>query len=203
MVLFILLILLFLLELATFIGSLFYLSRISREKYDSLCEKIVKRFAKRNHLLSLTKLNLYDFEQNHINVDHILFGKKYIYLITDFKLDGFVYGDAYDKSWIYYNRHQKSNKYITNLNDLANQNIKDVAGLLGINSDPFVSVCLISSNCDFKLKNQEQQLNHFTHFFSLKKRIKQLETSPIDSLDKEQIYEEFKTIEEANKQYQD
>lgn len=198
---FILLAVILVLEVAFFIGFFFYTSRMSPLKFDLYCEKLVKHFAKRNKLLCLTRLNISNFERNRISVNHIIFGKKYIYLISDFKLNGFVYGGKDDKSWIYYNRHEKKNKYIVNLNELANQNIKEVSALLGVNSDPFKSICLISNNCDFNLKNQDKQTNHVVHFMGLCRKIRKLEKSNIDSLDKEQIYEEYTKIKETNDQY--
>lgn len=200
MAVFILLAVLLVATIIFFVVAALYLNNISKLKYDFYCEKLVKRIAKRRKLLSSTRLNIANFDSNKINVNHIIFGKKYIYLISDFKFNGFVYGDASDKSWIYYNRREKKNKYIVNLNELANENIDEISALLGINRDPFISICLISNNCDFKLKNQDLKANHLVHYFGLRRKIRKLEKSDIDSLDENQIYEEYNTIEEANKQ---
>lgn len=198
--LFILLAVLLVAAIIFFIAVAVFLSHISVSKFDFYCEKLVKRIAKKSNLLSLTNLNITNFDSNNIRINHVIFGKKYIYLISDFKLNGFVHGDVNDKSWIYYNRKEKKHKYIVNLNELADENINQMSSLLGINSDPFSSICLISNNCDFRIKNQNLKTNHMVHYLSLGRKIRKLEKSKIDSLDEKQIYEEYKTIEEASKQ---
>ena len=177
-----------------------FLSKISPEKYSKFCAKKVRNLARKKSLLYLDDVNLVNFDKEHIYVDQIIFGKKYIYLVTDIKLNGFVSGDACDNSWIYYNRKEKKHKYIANLNELAKDNIKEVSTLLGVDSAPFVSICLISNNCDFKIKNQNRNESHIVHFLSLKRKIRHLEKSKINSLDEEQIYEEYKRVKETNVQ---
>lgn len=173
--------------------------KMSNEQYAKFCSRKVKRIAKRYSLPEISDLNILSYGGEKIYVNHVIFGKKYIYLITPIKLKGFVVGEENDESWIHYNYSKKHAKYISNLNELANKSISEFASILGVNKDPFKSIMLIPNNCDFKIKGNKNQLTNIVHYFSLKRKIKKLEKSNIDSLDQEQIYEHYKAIKETSK----
>lgn len=200
MIVFTILVVLLVITLTFFIAFPIITTRMSNETYKSLCDEKIRRIAKRNNLLQITNLNISKFDSERIYVDQIVFGKKYIYLISDVKLKGFVVGDENDKSWIHYNYFKKHAKYVANLNELAKENIDEFAGILGINKEPFISICLIPNNCDFKITGENKQSNRIVHFSSLNRKIRRFEKGKINSLDEEQIYEQYKIIEEANEQ---
>ena len=181
-----------------FIIFLVFLRKMSFETFNRLCEKKVRRIAKHNNLLSIEKLNILTYEREKLGVHHVVFGKKYIYLITDFLLKGFVSGDAKDNSWVYCNTTNKKKQYLGNLSKLSQQNIQEFAGILGINTDPIISICLVPNECDFSVKQLENKNELIVHYSSLSRKIKMLEKQKIGSLNEQQIYEQFRTIEGKN-----
>ena len=181
-----------------FVAFLIFLKKMSFETFNKLCERKVRRIAKYNDLLAIEKLNILNFEREKIGIHHVVFGKKYIYLITDFLLKGFVTGDAKDNSWVCLNTSDKKKHYIRNLNKISQQNIQEFAGILGINTDPMVSICLVPNECDFSIKHLESKKELIVHYSSLSRKIKKLEEQEIGSLNEQQIYEQFRTIQGKN-----
>ena len=185
----------FVIAFATF---LIWTRKMDIESFKKFCQKKVKRIAKRNNLLVLPDLNISNYDSEKLLINHVIFGKKYIYLISDFMLKGFVSGEANDNSWVYYNNIKKTNHYLSNLNMISEKNIRDFSGILGISSDPIVSICLIPNECDFKINKSEDERKIIVHYSSLARKIKEFENQEIGSLNQTQIYEHFKTIENKN-----
>ena len=184
--------------IVAFVAFFIFLRKMSFETFEKLCEKKVKRIAKRDKVLVIEQLHLLNYKSEKLGVHHVIFGKKYIYLITDFLLKGFVSGEVNDNSWVYFNSVTKKNHYLSNLNKISEQNIQEFAGILGIKSDPIVSICLIPNECDFNIKNINSNQKMVVRYSSLSKKIKEFEKQSIGSLNEEQIYEQFRTIESKN-----
>lgn len=197
---FIALAILLFLFLVAFIAFFIYQRKMSFETFNHLCERKVKRIAKSKSLLVIERINLLNYKREKLGVNHVIFGKKYVYLITDFLLKGFVSGEASDNSWVYYNTTSKKNHYLTNLNKISEENIREFAGISGINDDLLVSICLVPNECDFSVKNIEDDKKMVVHYSSLARKIKELEEQEIPSLNEEQIYEQFRTIEGKNEE---
>ena len=127
---FIALVVLLVVFVIAFILFLIWTRRMNLETFKSYCQKKVKRIAKRNDLLSIADLSISNYESEKLLINHVIFGKKYIYLISDFMLKGFVSGEANDNSWVYYNNIKKTTTevvtgssayvgiYMVNLNDV-------------------------------------------------------------------------------------
>ena len=173
---------------------------MTAETFNKLCSKKVSRIAKRNQFLVVANLNISNYSREKLGINHVIFGSKYIYLVTDYMLKGFVSGEANDNSWVYYNTQKRKNQYVSNLNMISSKNIREFAGILGIKEDFIISISLIPNDCDFKINGLKQDHMLLVHFSSLNRCIKKLEQDNIDSLDKNQTYEQFKTIEKRNEE---
>lgn len=168
------------------------------ETFKKLCEKKVARIAKHTKTLAITNLNIANYNREPININHVVFGKKYIYLITDFMLKGFVSGEEKDNSWIYYNNIKKKTNYLSNLHTFSNKNMQDFAGILQISTDSIVSICLVPNEVDFKIKNSKKEKSLIVHYSSLSRVIKHLEKKEIGEFDKEQITEKYNLLKARN-----
>ena len=196
---FIALAVLLVLFIVAFIAFLIVLRKMDFNTFNKLCEKKVRRFAKRKNLLAVEKLNILNYSRQKLYAHHIIFGKKYVYLITDFLLKGFVKGELNDNSWVYYNKMKKKHEYLDNLSKVSDKNIREFAEILGLSNDPIVAICLITNECDFSIKSLENNKKMVVHYSTLTKKIKELESQDIGSFNEEQIYEQYKSIKERNK----
>jgi len=170
------------------------------EQFVRFCNKKVRRIAKRRKLNAIEDLHLLNYSREKLAVNHVIFGKKFIYLVSDYLLKGFVSGHANDNSWVYYNTIKRKNEYLPNLNLVSGKNIQEFSGILGISTDLIVSISLIPNECDFKIEGLNEDKKFITHYSSLNRRIKQLESRDVGSLNENQVYEQFRTIKSKNEE---
>ena len=184
--------------ISVFVAFFVYIRRMDLNAFKSFCEKKIKRFARRNDLDVISKVSILNYARERLLVDHILFGKKYIYLVTDFLLKGFVSGEEKDNSWIYFDNIKRTHNYLNNLHKYSDKNIQEFAGILGVSEDFIVSVCLIPNECDFKIKNYQNTRKHIVRYSAFNTLVKTLEKQPIDCLDESQAKEYYKIALEKN-----
>ena len=196
--LFAVLLIILIILLTTFICFFVWLRRMNAETFESLCEKKVKRIADRNAYQAITNLNISNYDREKLIVNHAIFGKKYIYLISDFFLRGFVSGDNKDNSWIYYDNLKKKHNYLSNLFSLSSKNMRDFAGILQISNDPIIAICLVPNEVDFKIGNAKDEKKFIVHYSSLGRLIRKLERRNIGELDQEQIDYRVKLLNSKN-----
>ena len=186
--------------IASFVIFLVLLRKMTFDTFKKLSSAKVSRIAKRKKYLAIDNLNILNYKREKLGVDHVIFGKKYIYIITDFMLKGFVSGEVNDNSWVYYNKITKKNQYLENLSTVSDKNIQEFAAILGINADPIVSICLVPNECDFTVKQLEFNKKMVVHYSSLNRKIKELENQDIGTLNEKQIYEQYSTIKSKNEE---
>ena len=186
--------------LIAFIVFFTYLRTMTSETYTKYCFKKVGRISKRKNLLSILDLHLLNNEREKLKVNHVIFGRKYIYLISDLMLKGFVSGEVNDNSWVYFNNITKKSHYLDNLNKVSDKNIQDFAGILGISCDPIISICLIPNECDISVNGYKDSNKMIVHYASLSKTISSLEREQIGSFKQEQIYEQYEKIKSRNEE---
>ena len=104
--------------ITTFICFFVWLRKMDAETFKSLCQKKVERIANRKGYQVIKDLNISNYNREKLIVNHAIFGRKYIYLISDFFLKGFVSGDEKDNSWLYYDTRTKKHNYLSNLSIL-------------------------------------------------------------------------------------
>lgn len=197
---FIALAILLVLFIVAFVMFLLFLRNMTAETFKKYAIKKVIRIARRNKLLTVPNLNILNYEREKICVDHVIFGNKYIYIITDFMLKGFVSGEVNDNSWVYYNKIIKKDKYLDNLSLVSDKNIREFAEISGIKADFIVSICLVPNECDFTVKQLEYNKKMVVHYSSLNRKIKELENQNIGTFNKEQIYEQYNAIRTKNEE---
>lgn len=186
--------------IVAFILFLIMLRKMTSETFKKFATAKVRRIARRHKLLAIENLNILNYKREHISVDHVIFGKKYVYIITDYMLKGFVSGEVNDNSWVYFNKITKKSVYLENLSYVSDKNIQEFAGILGINADPIVSICLVPNECDFTVKQLEYNKKMVVHYSSLNRKIKELESQNIGSLNEKQIYEQYSAIKSKNEE---
>ena len=176
------------------------LHKMTPELFNKFARAKVRRIARRHKLLAIENLNILNYKREHLRIDHVIFGNKYVYIITDYMLKGFVSGEVNDNSWVYRNKIEKKNTYIENLSYVCDKNIQEFAGILGINTEPIVSICLVPNECDFTVKQLEYNKKMVVHYSSLNRKIKELESTNIGSLNEQQKYEQYSAIKSRNEE---
>ena len=176
------------------------LRKMTSESFKRLATRKVRNIARRHKLLAIENLNILNYKREHLGIDHVIFGNKYVYIITDYMLKGFVSGEVNDNSWVYFNKLKKKNQYLDNLSYVSDKNIQDFAGILGISSDPIISICLIPNECDISVNGYKDSNKMIVHYAALNKVVSSLERQQIGSFKQEQIYEQYEKIKSRNEE---
>ena len=198
--LFAILLITLILFLTAFVVFFVRVRKMDFNTFRSLCGKKISRIAKRKNLLFLDDVNIANYDGEQLFVNHIIFGKKYIYLISDFLLKGFVEGDEKNNSWLYFDNNKRKHLYLDNLDMIADKNMRDFAGILQISPDPIVNICLVPNECDFRISDSSKANKTITHYSALNRVINSFESKDIGSLNPDQITDEFKLIKSKNEE---
>ena len=197
---FAILLIVLILFVTAFIAFMIFLKKLDLETFRRLCLKKVHRISRRRKALVVENLDIENYEGERLYVDHVIFGKKYIYLISVFLLKGIVSGEENNNSWIYYDTYKKKDGYITNLDRVADKNIRDFSGILQISPDPIVNICVVPNECDFNITNAKKENIVIAHYSSLGRKIRKFEKKELGSLNQEQIVEQFNAIKAKNEE---
>ena len=182
------------------VSYILFIKGLTAEKFNEFCNKKIGKISTKNNLKYLDKISLYNFAQEKVKIDSIIFGKKFIYLVTNSFLLGNVEGDKNDNSWIYYNRQSKTQKYIENLLDVGNKNIQEIAGILAINAELLVSIAVTPNECNFNVKNAQEQQNFVTSYLKLSSKISEFESKNVSVLKSEQINDKISVLKKKNEE---
>ncbi len=125
-------------------------------------------------------------ESTNAHFDHIIFGNKYIYLITDKYWTKGIYGKVEDKSWLLFKNGDKR-IYIDNplkKNELRTEKLSLVTD---INRSMFVAIVVVNNDClvDDNIKLNKQ--NIILKIRHLIKTIEQYEKDDIENINDEQL----------------
>lgn len=195
---FLLLVLLLILTIIFFIVFPIIKKRVLTEKFDYFCAKKITKIAKRNGLYCITNLRITDFESRKINVNHVIFGRKFVYIISDYCLIGEISGEVDDNSWLYKPLKGISSNYLDNLSFQGSSSISTISEELGVNKEAIISIALIPNECNFLIRNINKQNNFVIHYSSLRLLIKRIENKNISSIKREQRLKYYEKLKEKN-----
>ena len=170
-----------------------------KKNYVSIYGKKIYRYALHNDLYLINELELKCNDDQHITIDHLLFGNKYIYVILDYYLPGLIEAKINDQSFLYTSMEKNAQKvYIDNLL-LRNENItKKLAFNLGLNPSLFVSLSLVDNDSEFKELKIDKKDNYMIHIANFKKLLDKLEARNVPPLNDDQLKYTVKDVFKLN-----
>ena len=182
---------------------LIFFPKIRRSKYRknfvSIYGKKVYRYALHNDLYLINKLELKGNDDQTLVVDHLLFGNKYIYLISDYYLPGAIEAKANDRSFVYSSNERKAQKvYIDNILLKGKELTHKVASNLGLNISLFIPIAVVNNDSDFQEFRLNEIDNYMIHIGSLKKVLNALESRKVAPLNDEQLKYTVKDVNRLN-----
>lgn len=108
--------------------------------------KKIRAIADKNDFLLLNDIVVKDKEKILCNIDHILFGKKYIYVIKDRYYRGAINGKKEDNNWVFINNKDEKVD-ISNPMKRNKTRIEMLSAMTSISQDLFVSIVLVNNDC--------------------------------------------------------
>jgi len=167
--------------------------------YVSIYGKKIYQYALHNDLYLINELEFKANDDQTLRVNHLLFGTKYIYLITDYFLPGTVEAKFNDRSFIYTSLDKNPKKvYIDNLFLSSDSLTKKVASNLGLNSNLFIPLSIVDNNCDFGNLKLNVGDNYIVHIAEFKKLIDSLESRNVAPLNDNQLKYTVKDVNRLN-----
>lgn len=130
-------------------------------------------------------------------IDHILFGNKYIYIITDKYYDGDISGKDNDKSLILIDSHNQ--KYYIDNPYVASKNlINYLCTSTGLDPTLFIGVTLTNDNIKLAIASLSKQY-YIIQRNRLKKLVKAIESRDVGRINPEQLDNAVKAIDRLNR----
>ena len=141
---------------------------------------------------------LFRIDKSHVaRIDHILFGDKYIYIITDSYFDGDIDGKEDDTSIIRVERNGK--KYYEDNPMLVSKKLVNKLSLVtGIDQSLLIGVCMINKDCSCGVVTTGKSF-YIVQCNRFKQLVKAIESRPIERINQEQLASAVKAIDKLNR----
>lgn len=169
---------------------LFYKKQVYKKAYKKFYFKKIYKYVLDTDYLLINNFNYKQGYKDGFSIDHLLFGKKYIYLIFDEYYLGFINGKINDNSWIYYPLNNKSKIIHNKINDIKKE-VNNFIELTNLDNNLFKTIILFNNDCILQIdKYNNKELNKDTYLVNLSyviKLIKNLENSNINDINQEQV----------------
>ena len=161
-------------------------------------KKLMKYVEKKDYrLINNFCFNIDENTTGHF--DHVVFGSKYIYLVTDQYWRMGVYGKPKDQSWIFF-KDEKKRMYIDNpleKNELRKEKLSLVTG---IDKSLFVVIVVVNNDCVVDEDVLLNEQNIITKEKNLIKRIESFENQNIASINDDQLQNVVYMFDKKSKQ---
>ncbi len=150
--------------------------------------------AEKNDYLLLNNIILKNKDIKIAEIDHILFAKKYIYVIKDRFYRGAISGNKDDNVWLFFNnRNEKTEMHNPMQNNV--KRIEKLCSLTGLQKDFFISIVVVNNDCVIK---NAKELNSKRSFIvsskKLPKLIKSIEKRNLKDIDQRQLEDAVRDI---------
>lgn len=131
------------------------------------------------------------------NVDHILFGNKYIYVLSSKYYQGDLVGKYHDKSLIFIS-HRGKKCYTDNPYNQVKLLASKLSASTGIDASLMIGIILVNDNCRVAVESDSKQfyIIQRKRFASL---IKAIESRPVQEINQTQLAKAVQSIAKQNK----
>lgn len=141
---------------------------------------------------------LFRLDEEHMaNIDHILFGNKYIYLIVDYFFEGDLTGEERNNSFIYFNKFGKK-FYTPNVLDISENILNRISLLTGIEKSLLIGITLINDRCRIGVESHRKSV-YMIQRKRIKKLIKAIESRNVGNINEEQLHDAVLAINKLNR----
>ena len=131
------------------------------------------------------------------NVDHLLFGNKYIYVLSSKYYHGDLVGKYHDKSLIFIS-HRGKKCYTDNPYNQVKLLASKLSSSTGIDASLMIGIILVNDDCRVAVQSDSKQfyIIQRKRFASL---IKAIESRPVEEINQQQLAKAVQSIAKQNK----
>lgn len=170
-----------------------------REKngFREVCYKTIYRIAFDEDFYLINNFSYRVDSSKVANIDHVLFGNKYIYLIIDVYYEGDLTGKETDTSLILIDR--KGKKYYTeNQYAVSKALVKSLVDSTGIDPNLLIGIVVINNKCKINIETSSKQY-YLIQKKNLKKLVRAIESRSVGNINAEQLGELVKSFDKINR----
>ena len=167
--------------------------RVNFNKY--VYHKIYRHVLNNDYYL----INNYKFstdEVHFVEIDHIVFGEKYIYICLDRYIEGNLMGSDTNASLILLSRNGDKN-YLDNPYLALAKSLRQLSSKTGLPTDMMVGLIIVNDDCKIKIDSKSNQL-FLLNRKQLPKLIKTIESRDVAKINAEELDKAVKILYEQN-----
>ena len=170
---------------------------IIKKKFKEHYYRQIFKIAQNNDYYLINNFTFRVDDSSNIVIDHILFGEKYVYLISDFYFDGDIAGKAFDKSLVLLSN--KGSKYYVDNPILKSQFLLSRLNMV-TNLDPgiMVGIALVNDGCKSEIVSDSKQF-YIISRNKLGSLIKAIESRKVGNLNAKSLEKLVQSINKMNK----
>lgn len=170
---------------------------IIKKKFKEHYYRQIYKIAQNNDYYLINNFTFRVDDSSNIVIDHILFGEKYVYLISDFYFDGDIAGKAFDKSLILLSH--KGTKYYVDNPILKSQFLLSRLNMV-TNLDPgiMIGISLVNDECKSEIVSDSKQF-YIISRNKLGPLIKAIESRKVGNLNAKSLEKLVQSINKMNK----
>lgn len=127
-----------------------------RKKYIKLYYKVIDKLVVNNDYLLI---NNFIIKNYNIHINHIIFAKKYIYLIKDSYFEGAIEGKLKDNKWVYYQYKKHDISTVFNPFIELNDNLESLLKLTKLDKNLFYLINLINDDALISFESTKKDIN--------------------------------------------
>lgn len=176
---------------------------LEKKNFRQLCGRRVYRVAMDFDYFLVNEFSFPTDDNNFLIIDHLLFGNRYIYCITDYYYKGVLSGEFDDASWIFYPKGKLSKKEIIKNPMLLNRKrIEKFALFTGLDPSLLISIVLVNNDCYIDDIEQVGKNEYIRNFKELSRLIDAIEKRPVERMDPlalEKAVQEIAKLRDAEK----
>lgn len=168
-----------------------------KRRYKNYYYKLIYKIALYNDYYLINNFS-YRLDSNNITtIDHLIFGKKFIYVIMDKYFDGDLTGNASDPSLIMISKNG-NRTYVDNPYAAFNKLLSTFSTATGVGTDLMVGVTIVNNNCRINISSSSKQF-FLVQRKNFKKLVKIIEARDIEDINDEKLQKAVLTINNLNR----
>lgn len=172
---------------------------LMRKNFVRAYGKKIYKIALYNDFYLINQVCLESHDNQTANINHLLFGNKYIYLISDYYFRGELHAKENDNSWVYHPVDKKQKvRYIDNPLFINHALVEEVSKITGIDESLFIAVVVINTDCDVKGFESKNKTNFLVHINKLPKLVDTIENRDVSPLKDKSLYYAVQDIARLN-----
>ena len=189
LIVFIILTVILVLLVAFFVSFPFIVHAYRKKHFVNSYGRKVYKIANVNDYYLINRLLLKTMDGTHIDIDHLLCGNKYIYVINDSYIEGELFAKMNDKAWVIKTKKKDEEKQckIDNLLLVNKRRLTYFSQITNISPSLLINIVLINDNLNITGYEQINKSAYLVQLSSLSKLINSLEKDNVAKIKDNQL----------------